>query len=110
MLHHLERGEASGGSASPTSDGAPAAIGGGLPDVFETTDADGSIATTYTIASGSSAEGHLDSPSDHDFYAVNLVAGQTYSFVLTGTGTNNVVDPYLRLYGPNAQTLIASVD
>jgi Ca2+-binding RTX toxin-like protein len=109
MLHDLERGVASGETGSPGK-GAPAAIGGGLPDVFETTDADGSIATTYTLAIGSTAEGNLDSPADHDFYAVNLVAGQTYSFVLTGTGTDNVVDPYLRLYGPNAQTFVVAAD
>jgi serralysin len=86
------------------------AIGGGFPDVVETADAAANTSTAYGLAVGQTARGTLSSGADHDFYAVNLVAGQTYTFALTGTGTNNVVDPYLRLYSTNGSTLLASDD
>ena len=82
-----------------------------MPDVIETIDAAGSTATTYTLSVGQIAQGQLTAGSDaHDWYRVNLVAGQTYSFAETGTGTNNVVDTYLRLYASDGTTLLAEND
>ena len=57
-------------------------------------DAAGSIATAYTLSIGDIVQGAL-TPSDHDFYRINLVAGQTYTFSLVGTGVNNVRDTVL---------------
>src|SRR2546421_852404 len=81
-----------------------------MPDVIETTDAAGNTTTTYTLGIGQTAQGQLSSSSDHDWYRVNLVAGQTYSFAMTGTGTNNAIDTYLRLYAPDGATLVAQND
>jgi serralysin len=81
-----------------------------MPNIIETLDAAGSTATTYTLSVGETAQGQLSSSSDHDWYRVNLVAGQTYSFAMTGTGTNNAIDTYLRLYAADGTTLLAQND
>ena len=81
-----------------------------MPDIIETTDAAASTATTYTLAIGQIAQGQLSSSGDHDWYRVNLVAGQTYSFAMTGTGTNNAIDTYLRLYAADGTTVVAQND
>lgn len=52
----------------------------------------------------------VSSSGDHDWYRVDLVAGQTYTFALVGTGINNLQDPYLRIYGPNGTTVVAQDD
>jgi serralysin len=81
-----------------------------MPDIFETTDAPASAATAYVLTVGQTAQGQLATGADRDFFAVSLVAGQTYSFAMTGTGINNVVNPYLRLYASNGTTLRAQND
>ncbi|MFD2055713.1 M10 family metallopeptidase C-terminal domain-containing protein [Mesorhizobium calcicola] len=70
-----------------------------MPNVTETTDAAASTATTYTLAIGQTATGHLSSGSDHDWYRVHLVAGQTYTFAEVGEGAldNRVPDTFLAL-------------
>ncbi|NVO17946.1 MAG: M10 family metallopeptidase C-terminal domain-containing protein [Rhodoplanes sp.] len=80
-----------------------------LPNVVESSDAAAGTATVYAIGIGQTAQGTLSTTSDHDWYRVSLVAGQTYSFALVGTGTNNVADTYLTLRNA-AGTLIAADD
>ncbi len=72
-----------------------------MPNVYETTDAAANTGTTYTLNMGDIVQGSL-TLGDRDFYRVNLVAGQTYTFSLVGTGVNNVSDPILRLYTAGA--------
>ena len=81
-----------------------------MPNIFETTDAAAGTSTAYTLTVGQTAQGTLGSVGDHDWYRVDLVAGQTYTFAMTGTGTLNVQDTYLRLYAPGGATLVASND
>jgi serralysin len=50
------------------------------------------------IALGSSRRGLVDTPGDADGYSVDLVAGQSYIFTLTGTGASPLEDPLLELY------------
>lgn len=80
-----------------------------MPNVIETTDAAGTTGTTYTLLAGQTAQGTLTA-GDHDWYRVDLVVGQTYSFAMTGTGTNNVQDTFLRLYATDGVTLVGSND
>lgn len=80
-----------------------------MPNVFETTDAPANTSTIYSLTAGWTAQGTLSSGSDHDWYAVNLVQGQTYTFAVTGTsanGANNVQDPTLRLALPGGSTFV----
>ena len=81
-----------------------------MPNVIETADAAANSSTTYTLGIGQTARGVVSAAGDHDFYRVNLVAGQTYTFALTGTGSNLLVDTYLRLYAANGTTQLAFND
>ncbi|RYG08194.1 MAG: protease, partial [Caulobacteraceae bacterium] len=66
-----------------------------MPDIFEPTDPHGTI----NIQVGQTAQGVLSTAGEGDVYAVDLVAGQTYTFALTGSGfTNQLIDPFLFLY------------
>ena len=58
----------------------------GLPDLTETTDAAAGTSTAYTLQIGQIAQGALSANGDHDWYKVNLTAGQTYTVALVGTG------------------------
>jgi serralysin len=78
-----------------------------MPTFIETTDAAGNSATSYTLGIGQTAQGTL-AVGDHDWYRVNLVAGQTYTFAMVGTGTSNVQDTYIRLY--SGSVAVASND
>jgi serralysin len=77
-----------------------------VPNIIETTDAAAGTSTAYSLTAGQTAQGTLSTNADHDWYAVSLVAGQTYTFAMTGTGVNNVVDPYLQLYNSAGTTVV----
>jgi Ca2+-binding RTX toxin-like protein len=62
--------------------------------ITETTDAAGSVSTTYTMAPGDTFVGSLDFNLDWDWVAIDLVAGETYTISMEG-GT--LLDPYLWL-------------
>jgi len=66
----------------------------------------GSVATTAALTLGQSQSGRIDTPGDHDWYAVDLVAGQGYDFDLNGL---NGLDVNLNVYDSNG-TLIAKND
>ncbi|HYD88360.1 MAG TPA: M10 family metallopeptidase C-terminal domain-containing protein, partial [Vitreimonas sp.] len=52
---------------------------------------------SFTLAIGGSAQGRVNTAGDDDWYAVNLVAGQSYVFTLVGSGGTPLDDPYLEL-------------
>ncbi|MEI9903489.1 MAG: PPC domain-containing protein [Asticcacaulis sp.] len=58
-----------------------------------------------TLAQGTHALGVLETPTDTDWYAVNVTAGVTYDFSLTGYGDPGVADPFLRLYNTFGSSL-----
>jgi hypothetical protein len=57
----------------------------------------GDSTTTSTIAVGSTLTGSIEVVSDHDWFRINLVAGQSISIVLNGIGGTPLGDPYLRI-------------
>ncbi|MFO1255464.1 MAG: M10 family metallopeptidase C-terminal domain-containing protein [Sphingomonadaceae bacterium] len=69
-----------------------------------------STATTGTIAIGNSVNGTLDSTGDHDWYAVQLTAGQTYLFTTSATGGANDPDTALFLRDASGQLLAYNDD
>jgi hypothetical protein len=69
-----------------------------MPNPIETTDASASNATPYTLTPGDAINGELTAPGDHDWYRIELIAGETYTFGLTGAGDMVVPDTYLRLF------------
>ena len=65
--------------------------------------------TTATLAIGGSVDSMLDTVGDRDWFRVELVAGQRYTFSIGPTGAGDIEDSYLRLYN-SAGTLIALND
>ena len=78
------------------------------PDVSETRDAPYSVSTPYRIAVDQTFGGTITA-GDADTVAVNLVAGQTYRFLMTGNGGNPLPDTILELRDPNGN-LVAEND
>lgn len=76
----------------------------------ETTDLPASVATTALIAAGDTVMGQISTIGDRDWIAVDLIAGQTYSFAAVAVGTSPLNDPYLRLLGPNLTQVGANDD
>ncbi|WP_368188454.1 M10 family metallopeptidase C-terminal domain-containing protein [Aestuariibius sp. HNIBRBA575] len=72
----------------------------GIADTTETTDAAGSISTTYDMAVGDRFAGEISSGSDSDWIAVELEAGQSYVFTAFGTGGSSagISDTTLTLF------------
>jgi serralysin len=68
--------------------------------INEVADAADGIATTYSMESGDYFFGSLDATDSNDWIEVTLVAGQTYTFGLVGTGALNdsINDTVLRLH------------
>ncbi|MEQ1695635.1 MAG: M10 family metallopeptidase C-terminal domain-containing protein [Hyphomicrobiaceae bacterium] len=80
------------------------------PAVVVTGAADTEVAVDAAMAIGSTRHGAITTGGVHDRHAVDLVAGQQYTFAMVGTGANPLVDTYLRLYDPDGTTLVAAND
>ena len=80
------------------------------PDIIETADAANGTGTTYIASVNQVIRGQLGSATDHDWYRVNLVAGQTYTFALVGTGTSDLPDPELFLRDGSANPITSNDD
>jgi len=66
-----------------------------LIDPFQLDDYTDDPNTTGVISIGDTESGTLEQSSDRDWFAVNLEAGVSYDFTLTG---GSLSDPYLRIY------------
>lgn len=73
-------------------------------------DVPGNVSTTATVTVGGQYEGQLDSFGDRDWIRVQLVAGQTVTIALDGSGPSPVFDPYLRLYDDDGTLLVQNDD
>ena len=73
-------------------------------------DAPATAATTFSVAVGGTAHGQIGGAGDVDYIAVDLVAGQTYTFTLIGIGTDALQDGFLRLYASDGVTSLAFND
>lgn len=72
--------------------------GGNTVEADETAGVDSvghTTGTASTLAIGASTNGFVNVANDRDWYAVSLVAGQSYSFTLNGV---SLTDPYLEIY------------
>jgi len=77
--------------------------------IVEPPDIAGNTTTTATLAIGGSETGALQVFGDDDWFAVQLVAGQSYVFTLTPSGGTPMQDPYLQLYNTSG-SLVAFDD
>src|SRR4028119_329411 len=60
-------------------------------------DIPGSSATTATLTVGGSATGALEIIGDHDWFRIELTAGQAITIALNAVGPGGLDDPYLRV-------------
>jgi serralysin len=70
----------------------------------------GSTSTTDTLSVDGSARGFVNSAGDQDWYRVNLVAGQQYTFALNGFGKGAISDPFLRLLNASGAEIVSNDD
>ena len=82
------------------------APGGGGPDLADTVPGD--TTTTATISPGSFVSVTIDTAGDSDWFAISLVAGQTYTFSTILAGT--LGDSILTLYSSAGTPLLANDD
>jgi hypothetical protein len=83
----------------------------GLPKTAAGDTIPGNATTPFTLAIGGSETGFVNFPGDDDWFRVELVAGQSYVFTLTGStggGGPALEDPYLQLY--NSSGLLIAID
>ncbi len=69
----------------------------------------GTTGTAASLVVGGTVNGNLDVSGDHDFYAINLVAGQTYIFRTAPTATNTT-DTILTLRNAGGTQLATNDD
>lgn len=62
-----------------------------MPDIA------GNTSTTSGISVGASVSSSIEVASDHDWFRIELVAGQPITITLSGSGVTPLTDPYLRL-------------
>jgi serralysin len=80
------------------------------PSLTEFIDAPASIETGYVLDVGQTAQGILSDVSDQDWYGVNLIAGQAYTFAAIGTGSAPLQDTYLYLKNSAGVDIISNDD
>jgi hypothetical protein len=68
------------------------------------------IGTAAALTVGGSVNGNIDSSGDRDFYAINLVAGQTYIFRTAGTTATTATDTILTLRNAAGTQLLINDD
>jgi len=74
-------------------------------------DVGGTTGTAASLAVGGTVNGSIEVNGDHDFYAVNLVAGQTYIFRTAPTSTaTNTTDTTLTLRNAAGTQLLTNDD
>ncbi len=79
---------------------------------FEGVDAPANATTPYAIGVGDTFVGTLSSAGEADFVRVQLVAGETYVFELSGQGSGDgtLEDPYLYLLDSSGVSIVAQDD
>ena len=82
-------------------------IAGPRPETAMTDDYAGSTATTGTVAVNGSVSGTLESAGDTDWFAVSLVAGETYSLAMNGIA---LADPFMTVYDASGQPITSNDD
>jgi hypothetical protein len=69
----------------------------------------GTTSTSGTIGTGMAVRGYINSGGDQDWYRIDLVAGQQYTFALNGFGRGAIEDPFLRVANASG-SIVASDD
>ncbi len=87
-----------------------AELGGGGP-VEDRDDYAGDTSTAGRLAVGGSERGVIETPSDSDWFAIRLVAGDTYRLTVEGAGGNRALaDPFATLHDESGAVLARNDD
>ncbi|HYC05968.1 MAG TPA: PPC domain-containing protein [Azospirillaceae bacterium] len=91
---------------SPFGTGTYRLTAAGFDDVL------GNASTAAVLVVGGSVGGAVDIPGDQDWYAIDLVAGRTYTFELKGADSRSgtLADPDLRLRNASGATIVVDND
>lgn len=73
-------------------------------------DVPGNSTTTANAIVGGTVSGTLETVGDHDWYAVQLTAGQTITIWLNGTGVNSLEDPFVYVRNSSGALLASNDD
>ena len=73
-------------------------------------DIPGNSSTTATLTVGGSATDMLEFKGDHDWFRIELTAGQQISISVTGVGATALEDPCVYLIGPNGNVVAENDD
>ncbi|MEZ5892052.1 MAG: M10 family metallopeptidase C-terminal domain-containing protein [Parvularculaceae bacterium] len=73
-------------------------------------DIPGNSSTTTSLAIGGTLSDTLEFAGDTDWISVDLVAGQSYIFTLTGTGGEGLFDPFLEIRSSGGSLLAQDDD
>src|SRR5262245_2655950 len=91
-------GNQSSGNGTLTTNAAQPTGGDGT--AFEVSGPDsvaGSTSTSSTLSVDTAVRGFVNASGDQDWYRVNLVAGQQYTFAVNGFGKGAIQDPTVRI-------------
>lgn len=78
--------------------------------LFETDDLPANGTSPALLTPGTSLHGTISSATDHDLVAVDLVAGQTYSFAMVGIGVSEAKDPNMKLLAADGAVIAENDD
>ena len=94
------------------SEGTQYAVDGGPERATVTVSGDvpGNDSTTQVLAIGDTILSQIETVGDQDWFVVQLVAGVTYEFTLTGTGGSPLIDPFLELMDPAGNKIVDNDD
>ena len=81
-----------------------------IKDIVNITDERWIIGNSYVLQVGQTAQGTLSADGARDIFSVSLVASQTYTFAMVGTGAFGVPDPYLWVYSPSSVAVAVNDD
>ena len=73
-------------------------------------DIPGNSTTGSTVTVGSTTNGSIESGGDHDWFRVDLTAGQSIQVTMNGLGASALEDPYLRIRDANGTIIYENDD
>lgn len=73
-------------------------------------DIPGDSSTTATLSVGGSVTDTIEVQGDHDWFRLDLTAGQSVAVMLNGVGNNPLSDPYLRIRDSSGTVLFENDD
>ncbi|AYE88269.1 hypothetical protein B5M07_18840 (plasmid) [Sulfitobacter sp. D7] len=82
-------------------------VGSDAAVIHEGSDAPGGTSTGYRMDVGDTFNGTISSTTDEDWVAIELTAGESYTFALNGV---TLSDPYLKLYDSTGRLLASNDD